>query len=216
VSSSQPEAAKSVNRDGAANQDTVSIIVMAFNEVQTLRAVVEEIGSSFSSAAWRHETVIVDDGSTDGTGGLADSLAESVPAVRVVHHSANRGIGEVYKSGFAAAKGDLLTFLPADGQFPAAIVADFLERIPEADLVLGFLRVEQRGWFARSLSASERLLYRLMFGRLPRFQGIMLFRRSLLGTLGIQPGGRGWGVLMEIVVKAIRAGRVQAQASAAA
>ena len=207
MSSRGPEPTSTSRRhDGAADQNTVSVVVMAFNEVQTLRAVVEEIESSLSRTRWRHETVIVDDGSTDGTGATADSIAKAVPTVRVVHHSENRGIGEVYKSGFDAAQGQVLTFLPADGQFPATIVAEFLDLIGRADLVLGHLQVEQRGWFARSLSASERFLYRLMFGRLPRFQGIMMFRKHLLSILGVEAGGRGWGVLMEIIVKAQRAG----------
>jgi hypothetical protein len=133
-------------------------------------------------------------------------LAAVLPSMRVFHHDTNRGIGEVYRTGFGAAAGDSITFLPADGQFPATIVTQFAALMPDADLVAGYFTDIRRSVPARVLSSCERLLYWTMFGNLPAFKGIMMFRRSLLADLGIEPHGRGWGVLMEILVKAHRAG----------
>lgn len=183
---------------------TVSIIVMAYNEATTVSGVLNEIDSTMRSAACAYEVIVVDDGSCDGTGQIADGAAQRLHAIRVLHHPTNRGIGEVYRSGFQAATGKYLTFLPADGQFPAGIVADFVPLMSNADLVLGYLPNIRRSPVAMVLSWMERSLYWAMFGRLPRFQGIMMFRRSMLEELGVKLGGRGWGVLMEIIVRAER------------
>lgn len=183
----------------------VSVIVMTFNEALSLRGVLEEIASTLSATGWSFETIVVNDGSTDGSGAIADQASLDLDSVRVLHHRTNRGIGEVYRTGFGAAEGKLVTFLPADGQFPPSIIVDFVERSGSADLILGTIPGLHRPLSGRILSLGERFLYRVLFGALPSFQGIMLFRRELLGLLAIQPGGRGWGVLMEIIVKARRA-----------
>lgn len=192
---------------GASGTD-ISIIVMAYNEVATLKGVLDEIEGVMTETSYTYEVIIVDDGSSDGTDRVADVAAHESASTRVVHHSPNLGIGEVYRSGFESAKGEFLTFLPADGQFPASIVAEFAERMGQADLVLGYLPGMKRSFVALALSRIERLLYRCLFGLLPHFQGIMMFRHALLAELGVTLGGRGWGVLMDIIVRSVRSEKV--------
>ena len=201
---------RAAGRAGAAtvlSAPSVSLVVMAYNEAGTVAGVLREIDAVLAPSGLTYEVLVVDDGSDDGTGAIADALAAALPATRVFHHDTNRGIGEVYRTGFGAATGESITFLPADGQFPATIVTQFAALMADADLVAGYFTDIRRSVPARVLSSCERLLYWLMFGNLPRFKGIMMFRRSLLADLGIEPHGRGWGVLMEILVKARRAGR---------
>jgi hypothetical protein len=57
------------------------------------------------------------------------------------------------------------------------------------------------------LSALEKALYGVLFGRLPRFQGILMFRRSLLDEFKLVSSGRGWAVLMELIIRTKRAGK---------
>lgn len=183
----------------------LSIIIMAYNEAPSVTSVLDEIDRTLAGVPYAYEVVVVDDGSDDGTGDLAMRYAATHPHVRVLRHSANRGIGEVYRTGFGGARGELLTFLPADGQFPATIVRRFETLMDANDLVLSRFEPGRRSLLARLLSLGERSLYRLMFGRLPEFRGIMMFRTRLLSQLGVTPGGRGWGVLMEILVRSVRA-----------
>jgi glycosyltransferase involved in cell wall biosynthesis len=190
----------------ALSAPSVSLVVMAYNEAEAVAGVLREIDAVLAPSGLTYEVLVVDDGSDDGTGTIADDLAVALPSTRVFHHDTNRGIGEVYRTGFGAAAGESITFLPADGQFPATIVTQFAALMADADLVAGYFTDIRRSVPARVLSSCERLLYWLMFGNLPRFKGIMMFRRSLLSELGIEPQGRGWGVLMEILVKARRAG----------
>jgi dolichol-phosphate mannosyltransferase len=126
--------------------------------------------------------------------------------VRVIHHPENRGLGGVYRTGFEGARGDLVTFFPADGQFPAEIIASFHPLMSHYDLVLGYLPNRDGSLVARGLSAAEKVLYRVLFGPMPRFQGVFMLRRAVLASLSLETTGRGWGVVMEMVLRVSRGG----------
>jgi glycosyltransferase involved in cell wall biosynthesis len=179
---------------------------MAFNEAASLGAVTSEIHGELARLGTGHELLIVDDGSSDGTGKIADEMAATLPGVRVCHHDVNRGLGGVYRTGFTQARGDLITFFPADGQFPATIISCYLAAIDEVDMILGTLPERDRPLAGRLLSLAERLLLRALFGRFPRFQGILMFRRTLLDGTRLVSQGRGWTVLMELILRQARAG----------
>ena len=184
----------------------LTVVVMAFDEAESLEGTVREIADTLARLAVPAEIVVVDDGSTDGTGALADRLAAEIVPVRVVHHAENGGLGAVYRTGFTDARGDLVTFFPADGQFPAAIIEDFHARMPARDMVLGCLPHRHDSIPGRLLSNAEKVLYRVLFGRLPAFQGVLMFRRALLADMDLRSTGRGWGVLMEFIIRAVRGG----------
>jgi dolichol-phosphate mannosyltransferase len=178
---------------------------MAFDEAGSLEEVVREIRGALDRLGLAAEIVVVDDGSSDGTGALAHGLAGAVSGVRVVHHASNGGLGAVYRTGFAEARGDLITFFPADGQFPASILETFVPAIEGHDLVLGYVSRRDSG-LGRALSAAERMAYRLLLGPLPRFQGVFLVRREALARTSLRSEGRGWAIVMELLVRATRAG----------
>ncbi len=184
----------------------VSVVIMAWNEARTLPAVARELAAELDRLGVSHEILLVDDGSTDGTSHIADELARTIPGLRVHHHGENRGLGAVYRTGFAEARGELVTFFPADGQFPASILGLYLPAMDEADLILGTLPDGTRSLGARALSTAERLLLRALFGRFPRFQGILMFRRALLCDTPLLSRGRGWTVLMEFILRKARGG----------
>lgn len=184
----------------------LSVVVMAYNEVANLAPVVQEIAAVLATLGCTWEILIIDDGSVDGTGEVAARLQAEVPGVRVLHHLENRGLGGVYRTGFAEARGHWVTFFPADGQFPATIIAQFYPLMADADMVLGYLPQRKRSLLAELLSFVERVLYRIILGPLPKFQGITMFRRDLLDRFTLHSTGRGWAVLMEFILRVARAG----------
>ena len=187
---------------GAAEPE-VSVVVMAYNEAETIESVLAELVGVLAASGRSHELLIVDDGSTDATREAASRFAAGYRAARLVCHPENRGLGGVYRTGFSEARGRFLSFFPADGQFPAVILAEFLAVAEESDLVLGYLP-ERADRLGRWLSGMERLLYRAFLGPLPRFQGIFLVRRALLSAMPLVSRGRGWGIVMEMIVRARR------------
>jgi len=189
---------------------TLSVMVMAFNEAANVESVVTEIRDALArlpgAPARDDEIVIIDDGSTDETGAVADRLAASIPGVRTIHHDTNRGLGGVYRTGFDTAARDLLMFFPADGQFPAEILVDFYPRMRDHDLVLGFVAQRPRSLVAKTLSRAEKLLYRLLFGPMPEYQGVFMVPRSVLSAIRLETSGRGWAIVWEMVLRISRGG----------
>lgn len=184
----------------------LTVVVMTFDEVATLGTTIDEIRTELSRLGRPWEILIVDDGSTDGSGAAADALAAADPHLRVVHHPVNRGLGGVYRTGFEQAAATYVTFFPADGQFPAAIIGQFRAGIEGVDLVLGLLPPRRDSRLGHLLSTAEKALYRVVVGPMPPFQGILLFRRALLQGMRLRSEGRGWGILMEFLLRAVRGG----------
>lgn len=185
----------------------LSVFLMAFNEAGAIEDTAREIHGELLKLGKPFEFVIIDDGSRDGTGEKADSIAAALSGTRVIHHNGNLGLGGVYRSGFSEAKGEYVTFFPADGQFPGAIIGGFLDAIRDNDMVLGYLPGRKSSILAKLLSHLEKILYAVLFGPLPKFQGVMMFRKSLLDEFKLRSSGRGWAVLMELIIRTKKAGR---------
>ena len=118
----------------------VSLVLPAFNEVENLAEAVEQARAPLSQIAPAWEIVVVDDGSTDGTADLAQEIAAQDVRVRLVRHPINRGLGAAIRSGFDAARGDLLLYCDADLPFDMSALAEAhrILRRTGADLVTGF------------------------------------------------------------------------------
>jgi len=193
----------------------LSVVVMTYNEAEFLAGVVSEIRTELAGLDASYEVVLVNDGSTVGSGRVADDLAAADACIRVIHHRSNAGLGGVYRTGFTESRGRYLTFFPADGQFPASIIGQFLPLIQNHDLVLGYIPETRSSVIGKFLSATERTLYTFLFGGFPRFQGIMMLRRELLEELRLVSRGRGWAIVMEFILRVSQGGyRVVSEATA--
>jgi glycosyltransferase involved in cell wall biosynthesis len=84
------------------------------------------------------EVVVVDDGSTDATGEIADRLAAEDPRVRVVHHRPNRGYGGAIRSGLASATKPYVFFTDGDRQFRVEDLDRLVPQLERADVVVGY------------------------------------------------------------------------------
>lgn len=116
----------------------LSVFFPAFNEEGNIQTTVSQAIEVLKSLNLNYEIIIVDDGSTDKTGEIADRLAAEIPEVRVVHHQPNRGYGGALRSGFENAKSEWVAFTDADGQFDFSEIKKFLAKTNEADLILGY------------------------------------------------------------------------------
>jgi len=125
-----------------AGPSTTSIIVPALNEAEAIADLVRALRGS---APW-HEVIVVDDGSTDGTG----ERAREAGAV-VVRHPYNKGNGAAVKSGVRRATGDAILIVDGDGQHRPADAVRLVNRLDEYDLVVGARSAATQATKARRL-----------------------------------------------------------------
>ena len=89
------------------------------------------------------EVTVIDDGSTDRTGSIADDLAKSDPRVRVVHHGKRRGYGGAVRSGLVSATKEFVFFTDGDRQFALTDLERLIDKIDGVEAVIGY-RLKRR------------------------------------------------------------------------
>jgi glycosyltransferase involved in cell wall biosynthesis len=126
-------------------EDGVTVVLPAYREEANLAATVEDMLGVLEAAHEPHQVVIVNDGSPDATGEVAEALAAAHPGrIKVVHHKVNRGYGAAVRTGIEQALGQTdsrrLFLTDSDGQFKGADLPRFIEdaRHERADAVIGF------------------------------------------------------------------------------
>ena len=193
----EPDLSKAAEESGL----MISVVVMAYNEVGTAVNFVDEVRAELNSLGVSWELLAVDDCSTDGTREALLRAADRIAEMRVVSHASNLGLGAVYRTGLREAAGAFITFFPADAQFPASNLSVLWKAAADQDAVFGYLEDRRDGWAAVALSSIERMLYRIIVGPLPRFQGVLMVRRGILSDFSLVSSGRGWGILMELAAR---------------
>ncbi len=181
------------------------------NEEANLAGLVAEALETLPRLADAFEIVIVNDGSRDGTQRIADELTGDHPGVvRAVHHATNLGYGAALRSGFGAARHDVIAFTDGDRQFRVEDVGRNLERLAGADrpdVVVGF-RIHRADPIVRTVYARiYRLANRVFFGLRVRDVdcACKVFRRSALEGIRVESGGAFFSA--ELLIKLGASGR---------
>lgn len=119
----------------------ILVVIPTYNEVDNVELVVDRVRASVPEA----HVLVVDDGSPDGTGDVADRLAAHDASVHVLHRTTKQGLGAAYLAGFGwgLEQGyDVLVEMDADGSHLPEQLPRLLAALPSADLVLGSRWVE--------------------------------------------------------------------------
>jgi glycosyltransferase involved in cell wall biosynthesis len=119
----------------------LSVFFPAYNDSGTIASLVIGALQTARRLTPDFEVIIVNDGSADATAEIADELARTYPAVRVVHHPRNRGYGGALRSGFAAATRELVFYTDGDAQYDPAEMTLLWDRLmadDRVDLVNGY------------------------------------------------------------------------------
>lgn len=140
----------------------ISIILPVYNEEKNVGFMLASIFDFFKKSNLPYEIIAVNDGSKDGTGKILDEYKKTENIV-VVSHDKNLGYGAALRSGFDAAKGDLIFFTDSDCQFDIKDIVPFLEKIKDNDFVIGFRKNRE--------DPLNRILYAVIF----RFLAVIFF-----------------------------------------
>ncbi len=183
-------------------QRTISVVIPTKNEARNIAWVLEHMDPIVD------EVILVDFHSTDGTVDVARMIR---PDVVVIDHSVP-GKGEAIRAGLAAANGDFVVMMDADGSMDPAEIRTFVESLADGyDLAKGSRFLAGGGtsdmtWLRRSGNAGLVALSNLLLGS--RYSelcyGFMAFRRSRIEDLQLR--STGFEIETEIVVRAHRAG----------
>ena len=158
----------------------LSVIMFAFNEEANIGPVLAELREWLMKHEPNAEIIFVDDGSSDQTSAEASSALHGVPH-QLVRHETNRGIGAALKTGVRAARGDWVTFLPADGQIAPDAIGALRAAVAEerADVAFSVYDDRDDGLHRKVLSAGVRALILFVHGVRMKSDGPYLFRRPL-------------------------------------
>ncbi|MBV8940520.1 MAG: polyprenol monophosphomannose synthase [Solirubrobacterales bacterium] len=194
------------------------LVMPTYNEAANLERIVRAAGSELEGCADHdYRILVVDDNSPDGTGAIADDLAEQLGWVEVLHRPGKEGLGHAYRAGFAhalAAGAELLIQMDADFSHDPRYLRDLLEATSNADLVLGSRYVPGGGvrdWglLRRAVSRGGGLYARTILGVSVHdlTGGFKCIHREVLETIDLDTvRADGYGFQIEVTYRALRAG----------
>jgi dolichol-phosphate mannosyltransferase len=186
-------------------QHTLTVIVPAYCEAGNIIGTLENVFGALGSLPLTYEVLVIDDGSTDGTGALVTANAGRFPGVRLLTNDRNRGLGWTYRRGVEAAAHDYIVMVHGDNAWGAATLRDLFSHVGDADVIVGYTRDmwASRPWARTAISKTFTSLVNVISGRRLRYyNGLQVHRAGVLKALTIQSSG--YGFQAEVLVKALR------------
>lgn len=182
----------------------LSIFFPFWNEEKNIEPVVKKAIPIAKQVARKWEIVMIDDGSSDETLAVCTKLAIEDPEnLRVISHKPNRGYGAALREGFNSTKYNLVVFNDGDGQFDFSEVDRFLEKIKDADIVIGYRKKRRDNIVRHVLMNLLKIWDFIFFGFYYRDIdcGFKMFKRDALNTL-MPLNAEGAMISTEILAKA--------------
>jgi dolichol-phosphate mannosyltransferase len=191
----------------------VLVVIPTYNEAENLEPLLGRLRAAVPEA----DVLVVDDGSPDGTGAIADRLAAADASVRVLHRTEKAGLGAAYIAGFrwALADGyDAMVEMDADGSHAPEELPRLLTALREADLVIGSRWVpggQIRNWpLYRQIISIGGSTYARVLLRFPvrdSTSGYRAFRRQVLEELKLdEVASQGYCFQIDLAWKTWRSG----------
>lgn len=188
------------------SENTITVIVPAFNEEGRLEPTVREVLAAVRAESQDYEIIVIDDASTDGTGAEADRAAQGCEKVRVVHNDRNMGLGWNYKAGVRLARMHYVTWVGGKHDIEADQLREILSRRGQADMVIPYhTNPEERPRRRQLISRAYIGLLNGLFGyRLHHYNESVLLATERVRSLVVRTDS--YAFQAEILIKALRSG----------
>ena len=193
---SGPQAPPGQSVDGY--RPLVSILVPAKNEAENLPLFMEQAAAAFAVSPGKYEVVVIDDGSTDETWGVLDSLVGQYTFLRAVRHRAGRGIAESLRTGYLNSSGSILVFYPADLQYKPEDIPRLVAPIEsgESDMVTGYKQGEYEKAFVSGVyNRLSRSLFKVPVRDL---NSVKAYRREVMEAIPARPDWHRYMIVMAV------------------
>ncbi len=184
----------------------LSIFMPCYNEEANVERVTRAAIEAGSKVTDDLEVIIVNDGSRDRTGQVADSLAAADPRVRAVHNIPNQGYGGAVVRGLTETRKDWIFFTDGDGQFDMNEIPKLVALLDRCDFAVGY-RIDRADPMMRKLNAwAWGTLVRFLFGLKVRDIdcAFKLLPRKLMQQIKLE--SRGALISTELLARAAKAG----------
>jgi glycosyltransferase involved in cell wall biosynthesis len=184
---------------------TLSIVIPAYCESANIIPTLDNVTSALVELPISYEILVVDDGSSDGTGEIVRANAARFPAVRLLVNERNMGFGWTYRRGVQEASNDYVVMVHGDNAWGAATLREFFSHLGEADVIVGYTRDM---WRTRSLTRTlASKTFTLVVNAITRkqlhyYNGLQIHPAPVLKSLRIQSSG--YGFQAEVLVKSLR------------
>jgi glycosyltransferase involved in cell wall biosynthesis len=193
----------------------VSLFFPVYRDEATVERVTRKALRVLDELASEHEVIIVDDGSPDRAGEIADRLAASYPGVRVIHHERNLGYGQALRTGFEAARFEWICFTDGDDEYEVDDLRRLLRLRDYYDLVITFRYAKRYGGWRIFVSYVYNKVLRLVFETRYRdvSSGLKLVKREVVGELELVSTSPfiGAEIAIKTMLKGFRVGEVGIQ-----
>ena len=192
-------------------QPSVSLVIPMFNEEENIEHAIDCAVAALERCAGDYEIVVVNDASTDRSAEIVARLSEANPRIRLLRHEVNRKLGATLKTGYAAARKDLVVYMDADLPFDPEGIGRAIQalKVTRADLVAGYRLDRTTEGFRRTVySYLYNSLIGILFGWPHRDINFSfkLMRREVLEAVELKSEGS--LIDAELIVKAKNLGFV--------
>lgn len=188
----------------------LSVFLPAYNEESHVEKTTLKVKKVLEKIAGRWEIIIIDDGSTDKTGEIADRLGKKYRKIKVIHHQPNRGYGAALKSGLYSSKYPWISFIDIDGQFDFSEAPKLIEKQKEtgADMVIGYYKKRKVPFYRKLNTFAWQFVVNMLFGLNVRDVdcGFKLINKKVLKKIPNLESERGAFISSEFLIKAKKFG----------
>lgn len=190
----------------SSNKPSISVFFPAYYDQDNIGKVTEAAVKVLEEIGADYEITIIEDGSPDDTGEVADELARKFPRVKVIHHPQNMGYGATLKEGFISATKELVFYTDGDNQFDLSELKKFYQLSLYTDIVAGFRIEKQYSKYRKFTSFMYNLILRVLFDIPDRDVdcAFKLFPRKLFEEIEIE--SKDAFIDAEIMIKARKLG----------
>jgi glycosyltransferase involved in cell wall biosynthesis len=187
---------------------SLSIVIPAYNEAGNILGTLDNVTRALAPLDLPHEILVVDDGSSDGTGALVLANLARFPGVQLLVNDRNMGFGWSYRRGVTAARLGHIVMVHGDNAWASDTLRDLFSHIGEADILVAHTRNmwQSRTWQRTVISKAFTLAVNVLTRRrLKYYNGLQIHLAPVLKSLRIE--SIGYGFQAEVLVKCLHATR---------
>ncbi len=185
---------------------SLSVIIPALNEEQNIAKAVAAATKCLQESRLDYEILVCNDGSTDRTGEILDSLARHDSRVRVFHHAQNKGIGAASREGIRLASKEYVTWFAGDNSIAEKTFMNIIQATGSADLVVAYMsNNHERSFLRRNLSIFlTKVLNTLFHLRLKYYNGPSIYKLSLVRSVKVFADR--YDYFLELLIRCLKLG----------